>query len=223
VTWHDREVRGRLRGIVSEQGAQYLRGRLLDIGCGLKPYEDALRPYVQEHVGLDHADSLFSLERVDIVASAYDIPVGSETFDSALATEVLEHLEEPVRALREWARVLRPDGYIVITTPFIWHLHDEPRDFFRYTPHGLRHVIEQSGLEVVKIELAGGFWTTFGQLLAYVLTTYDRGLARRFRIPRLLGTVSQRVGAKIEARTPRPAWASHVYAVARKPASSGHH
>jgi SAM-dependent methyltransferase len=191
---------------------------MLDIGCGLKPYERVLRPFVQDHVGLDHADSPISLERVDIVASAYDIPVSDAAFDSALATEVLEHLEEPVKAMREWARVLRPGGHILITTPFIWHLHDEPRDFFRYTPHGLRYVIEQSGLEIVELDVAGGFWRTFGQLLAYVLAPYDRGLLGRSRVIPTVGIVSQRVGIAFERLSPKRAWASHVYAVARKPA-----
>jgi SAM-dependent methyltransferase len=213
---HNRYIKSALRSAVLARH-QYLHGRILDIGCGDKPYEAVLRPYVSEHIGLDHPDSLHGLAHADIVASAYEIPVGDRHFDSLLATEVLEHLEEPLAALTEWARVLAPGGCIVLTTPMIWHLHDEPRDFYRYTPHGVDYLLRRAGLEVVEVSTIGGFWSTFGQLSAYVFMTYDRGWVRRLGLARALAGISQRVGARIERSSHRRRWASHVVAVARRP------
>ena len=217
MEWESRRIKRVLRSIVREHGRRYLGGRLLDIGCGIKPYKQVLASSVAEHIGVDHEGTLFGLEHVDIVATAYQLPIGDSSFDSALVTEVLEHLEDPIAALSECARVLRVGGHVLITTPFMWHLHDEPRDFYRFTPHGLRHVIESAGLEVVEIQMVGGFWSTFGQLLAYVLETYDRGRIRKLGILPLLGLASQRLGAMADRRSLRRAWGSHVFAVARKP------
>ena len=78
-------------------------------------------------------------------------------------------------------------------------------------------MIEKAGWEIVEIRHLGGFWATFGQLLAYVFESYDKGPVRRLHILPILGAASQRLGAAIERRSPRPAWGSHVVAVARRP------
>lgn len=155
--------------------ARYLRGKLLDIGCGTKPYADVVAPHVSEHVGVDHAQSLHDLSSVDRLGTAYGIPAEDREFDSVLCTSVLEHLEEPERALRECYRVLRPGGHAIYTVPFIWHLHEEPRDFYRFSKYGLRYLFEKAGFEVVEIVALSGFWVTFGQLLVYNLYRFNRG------------------------------------------------
>ena len=115
----------------------YLHGRLIDIGCGTKPYRDLLAPYVDEHIGQDHQDGPHDKSNVSILSDAYDIPVADASFDSAVCTGVLEHLEEPEEALCECNRILKPGGIAIYSVPFIWHLHEEPRDFFRFSKQGL--------------------------------------------------------------------------------------
>lgn len=102
---HDRE----LKKFVSI----YFKCRLVDIGCGTKPYAAMLTPYVTEHIGVDHAGSLHSKDNVNLIGTAYKIPVPDQSFDSALCTAVLEHLEEPEEALRECYRVLKPGGVAI--------------------------------------------------------------------------------------------------------------
>ena len=214
---YNRQIKATLRAAVRELGRRHLSGRLVDIGCGVKPYEHDLRQVITEHVGVDLADTAYDLSRVDLVGTAYAIPVADASFDAGLATEILEHLEEPAVALLEWYRVVRPGGHLLITTPFIWGIHDEPRDFFRYTPYGLRFLLESAGFEIIEIRHVGGFWSTFGQLLAYVIETYDRGPIRRLHVLPVLGAAAQRLGGAIEKRSPRPTWGSHVVAVVRRP------
>lgn len=75
--------------------AKYFKGKLIDIGCGVKPYKELLKKIVDVHIGVDHNDTIHSKENIDLWGTAYNVPVESNYFDSALCTCVLEHLEEP--------------------------------------------------------------------------------------------------------------------------------
>jgi ubiquinone/menaquinone biosynthesis C-methylase UbiE len=154
----------------------HARGRLLDVGCGEKPYAPLFRDLVDEHVGVDHPESIHPLGAVDVLATAYDIPLEDASFDTVLMTEVLEHLEEPGRAIAEARRLLRPGGKLILSTPFMWPLHEEPRDYFRYSPHGLRHLLE--GFEPVTITPVAGKWTTLATFASYAVASYRVGPLR---------------------------------------------
>ena len=71
---------------VLDHGKKYLRGRLIDIGCGTKPYAQRLSGYITEHVGVDHADSFHDLGAVNRIGTAYTLPADDASFDSALCT-----------------------------------------------------------------------------------------------------------------------------------------
>jgi len=77
--------------------------------------------------------------KIDLFGTAYNIPVDDNYFDTALCTAVLEHLEETSDVTKETHRVLKAGGYAIYTVPFFWHLHEEPRDFYRYTKYGLKY------------------------------------------------------------------------------------
>jgi SAM-dependent methyltransferase len=156
----NRVVYRQLSAALAYAARRYASGRLLDIGCGTKPWREAFAPHVREHVGIDHEQTLHGLQSVDIVSDAYAVPLPDGSADAILLTEVLEHLERPGDALAECRRLLRPGGHLIVTAPFSWPLHEEPRDFFRYSPYGLRHLCEQAGLEVVELQALSGAWTT---------------------------------------------------------------
>lgn len=148
---------------------RYASGRLLDIGCGTKPWRETFADRVDEHLGADHEQTLHGLAAVDIVCDAYSVPLAEGSVDTILLTEVLEHLERPADALAECLRLLRAGGHVIATTPFSWPLHEAPRDFFRYSPHGLRHVAETVGLEVVEMRPLSGIWSTIALHVSYAL------------------------------------------------------
>jgi len=111
---------------------QFINGRLIDIGCGAKPYKNLLAPFVTEHIGVDHQETLHEKSNIDRFGTVYNIPAKDEEFDCALCTAVLEHLAEPELALKECWRVLKRGGVAIYSVPFIWHLHEEPKDFYRF-------------------------------------------------------------------------------------------
>ena len=154
------------------------RGRLVDIGCGTKPHEAQVAPYVREYVGVDREDPFNDAARVDLVGTAYAIPAPDASFDAALSTAVLEHLEEPERALRECARVLRPGGIALYTVPMIWHLHAEPYDYYRFTRYGLAYLFDKAGFDIVEITPMSGFWVTATTLFSYWAGRFHRGPLR---------------------------------------------
>jgi SAM-dependent methyltransferase len=198
-----------------EDVAPEASGRMLDVGCGIKPYRKVFAPFIDEHVGLDHEATPHGLEQADLVGTAYDIPAPAESFDTVLCTAVLEHLEEPAKALRETHRVLRPGGTVILTAPFIWHLHEEPRDFFRYSKHGLVHLFESTGFEVDHVRPLAGFWTTFGQLLAYYVYRFDRGPVRALRLIPALAVLIQVIAGLFDRVDRAEEWTWMYLVVAR--------
>lgn len=205
---HDRELGKALQAFAS--------GRLVDIGCGEKPYVELAKRYVTEHVGVDHEGSIHSHDNVDLVGGAYAIPAASNYFDTALCTAVLEHLEEPESALRECYRVLKAGGVAIYSVPFIWHLHEEPRDFFRFSKYGLRYLFEKVGFDVLEIRPLSGFWVTFGQLLVYNLYRLNRGPLKWLRVVDLVGLLLQGAFYVLDRLDKTEQWTWMYMVIARK-------
>src|SRR5436190_4740066 len=118
------------------QCASFVQGLTLDVGCGMRPYEMTSFAGASKYVGTDY---LSDRSRPDVIASALQIPFADEAFDTVVSTEVLEHVAEPRRALGEMRRVLKPGGYLILSTPMYWPRHEVPHDFFRYPYDGLLH------------------------------------------------------------------------------------
>jgi SAM-dependent methyltransferase len=157
---------------------KYARGLLLDIGCGEKPYHTLTKGSVDMHFGLDHPGSFHNKSQVDLFATAYKTGVANKSVDTVLCTVVMEHLERPQDAMNEMYRILKPGGYIILSAPLFWHLHEEPRDFYRYTKYGLNHLFNTAGFETVEIKPLSGFIVTFSQELVYFLDKLNRSILR---------------------------------------------
>ncbi len=130
--------------------AHYLKGQLLDVGCGAKPYQELFQTdsYIgmdTDSSGHDHKD-----EHIDVYFDGKHFPFGDATFDSILCNQVLEHVFEPQLMLSEIHRVLRPGGYCLLTVPFIWDEHEQPYDYARYSSFGLRYIFEKNGFKVIE-------------------------------------------------------------------------
>jgi len=204
-------------GELKKFAARYINGRLVDIGCGVKPYKNLFASYVTEHIGVDHEKTIHDRSNIDLIGTAYDIPADNESYDSAICTAVLEHLEEPELALLECFRILKSGGYAIYSIPFIWHLHEEPRDFYRYSKFGIKYLFEKVGFEIVELKALSGFWVTFGQLFVYNIYRFNRGFIRWLHIIDVVGLFIQGSAYCMDKidRTERWTWMYMV--VAKKP------
>ncbi len=134
---------------------------VLDIGGGTGPYKGRLaRPGdTYAIVELDPDSAVIEKNRdrnVYVVANAHRLPFQPASFDVVCLFEVLEHLYDPLDALRHCARVLRPGGCLLLTVPQYWHVHGWPSDYYRYTIHGLRHLCREAGLSIERYWAMGG-------------------------------------------------------------------
>jgi SAM-dependent methyltransferase len=151
---------------------EHCRGRVLDAGAGRGAYRDMLLRYADEYVGMDIGKS----NATSVVGDAQRLPFADESFDTVFCSQVLEHVQEPWKALAEMRRVLKPGGCLILTVPHMSWLHNEPYDFYRYTVHGLRFLLTQAGFEEVKMKPAGGLLSLLGHIPATVLMNLTYGV-----------------------------------------------
>lgn len=132
-----------------EACAHHMKGRLLDVGCGTKPYRNLFS--VEEYTGLE-IDTPPNHERnlADFFYDGVTFPFQSESYNSVLTNQVLEHVFNPEIFLAEIYRVLKPGGNLLLTVPFVWDEHEQPWDYARYSSFGLIHLVEKMGFKVVE-------------------------------------------------------------------------
>ena len=143
--------------------APRLKRRLLDVGCGTKPYQKLFN--VDAYVGLD-IDTNDSRERgiADHFYDGISFPFPDASFDSLLCNQVLEHVFNPDDFIREMNRVLKPNGKLLLTVPFVWDEHEQPYDYARYSSFGLRALLEKNGLTILTHKKLGADATILFQL-----------------------------------------------------------
>ena len=110
-----------------------ITGDVLVIGAGKLNYNKLL-PNAASVLSTDLSASSY----IDCIADAHDLPFSSSSFDSVVAIEVLEHLNQPKLAITEVFRVLKPGGCFLSSVPFMFHIHGHPQDYNRFTEDGLR-------------------------------------------------------------------------------------
>ena len=153
---------------VITEAKKYAKGQLIDIGCGRMPYRRVLEPLVDSYIGVDHPkiSKLYkSGVKPEVLADAKSLPFGNNTFDTALLIQVLEHVDSPEEVIKEAARILKPNGILIISVPFFYPLHDMPYDWGRYTSSALKSFIDKASLRLLKIEQQGSFIEFFPQIL----------------------------------------------------------
>lgn len=169
-------IRGRLFRHIRELAPQLGQGRLLDFGCGAKPYRNLFQ--VSEYTGIDieNPGHPHLTEDVDLFFDGRNIPFPDASFDAVLCSEVMEHVFEPDAVLQEIARVMKPGAMGLFSTPFVWNEHEVPYDYGRYSAFGFRHLLERNGFEVVELRRTSHFFETWLQLgILYVYELLDTG------------------------------------------------
>jgi SAM-dependent methyltransferase len=162
-------IRYNLFKYIKKFSSKFINGKLLDFGCGSKPYQSLFN--VDEYVGLDTHNSghLHENEKIDVLYDGKKIPFDNDYFDYIFTSEVLEHVFNIDEVILELNRVLKLNGKILITVPFIWGEHEQPYDFARYTFFGLKNILEKNGFEIHEHVKTGSYVETiFQNLTAYL-------------------------------------------------------
>ena len=135
----------------------HARGRLLDLGCGEVPLYGMYRDLVTENICIDWGETLHRNRHIDQFVDLNSVlPIGDEEFDTVLSTDVLEHIARADCAWSEMSRVLRRGGKLLLATPFLYWLHEEPHDYHRFSAHKLRLLCADYRLEIVELNAYGG-------------------------------------------------------------------
>ena len=141
-----------------------LKGKLLDIGCGTKPYENLCA--VDEYIGLEIDDEgNRNHSYADVFYDGKIIPFDDKIFDSILSNQVFEHVFNPNEFLQEINRVTKVGGKLLLTVPFVWDEHEQPYDYARYSSFGLKYILNEQGFEIVEHKKSNNGLEVIFQLL----------------------------------------------------------
>lgn len=156
----------------------HYQGSLYDLGAGESPYKNFFLQHAKQYIAVDWAGSLHNT-KADIAADLnMPLPISAEVADTVVSLSVMEHLCEPQTMLNEAFRILKPRGG-VLQVPWQWWIHEAPYDFFRYTPYGLKYMVDKAGFVDVVVEPQSGFFTMW-------LLKFNYFSLRLIRGPRLL-------------------------------------
>jgi SAM-dependent methyltransferase len=161
-----------------------IHGLVVDLGCGTAPYKDDILKVANRYIGVDWPNSLHDQSNVDVFADITKaIPFSDASVDVVVSFQVMEHLPEPALFIAECRRVLKPGGQLLITVPFMWHVHEDPYDYFRYTKYGLEYLLQKNNFAMIEIKENTGFWQTLVLKFNYHTVRFARGAIKYFWIP----------------------------------------
>ena len=170
-----------------------LRGDVLDLGGG---HRNTYLGYMD----LSKAESFVVLDlartpAVDVVGSVTDIPIESESFDTVLCFNLLEHVQDYEAALREIHRVMKPGAVLYGWVPFLIGVHGDPEDYWRYTPETLRTLLPKAGLSITTLDSTGdAFLAAYDLMRPYMSIRYIGRILRPIAV--LLALAASRVLAR---------------------------
>ena len=146
-----------------------VNGTVLDIGGSTKSGYHALFSDAKKITTVNinptyGCDLVFDIQK--------PFPLESNSFDTVVSMNVLEHVFDFQPVFSEVHRVLKPGGTFVSSTPFMFHIHGSPDDYFRYTEGALGALAKKYGFQVDKIEVLGyGFFSLVWQTVRDIVPT----------------------------------------------------
>ena len=148
---------------------------VLDAGAGELRYAASFSR--QRYVALDMAigDAAWDYSRLDLLGDLERLPLAAATFEAAVNIVTLEHVRRPQQVMDELGRVLRPGGRLLLVAPLMWEVHQAPHDYYRYTRHGLEHLLTTAGFAVRRIDPIGGFFWLMGRRSINFLSLFQGG------------------------------------------------
>lgn len=154
-------------------------GIALDIGCGEKPYLHCFKN-LSAYWGTNSM-IYYKHQIVDKFTNCYIndgtyLPFKAESIDNLFCFQVLPVFKDITIFLNEVNRILKKNGYLLLTTDFLYPIWNPPNNFWRTTNFGLQYLMDQTSFKVLSIEPFGGFWI----MLARVFDSYYSSLLSIF-------------------------------------------
>ena len=187
-------IRRPLADWLRAEGARADGLRVLDVGCGRKPYYPFFAG-AATYVGVDVQEN----PHADLHGPIEALPVEDGSFDVVLCTQVLEHVADPAAAVSELHRVTAPGGRVLASTHGVMVFHPNPVDHWRWTHTGLERLFATR--EWARLEVSPGAGSA--SCLAFLAGTYLHLLAKRGHVaaaarPAIAGL--NRAGAALDRR-----------------------
>ena len=185
---------------------------MLDFGSGGQPYRELFSPHISRYIGADVAaakDTKLDIE----IAPGEPVQLEDTSVDTILATQTLEHMFDFQFYLREWQRLLRPGGVLIMTAPMQWRIDEALYDYWRFTRLGLSELASRCGLELEIISPCGGVYALMGQILNNDLAEHGRGRAWIYRLV-------NRLALWLDRKIPDPDETINWHCIVRKAADT---
>ena len=168
-------TRQKLFDALQHAAQHYATGNLVDLGCGIKPYEDIFKVQVINYIGVDYKPTMVAnyqeLTKADLFSDCCNTGLGSESFDTVLCTQVMEHVYDFGNLAQETYRLLKKGGYAIFTIPFLWPIHAEPNDFFRFTQYSIEEIFNKLAFEIIELRPTEGAICTMNQMRLLIYTS----------------------------------------------------
>jgi ubiquinone/menaquinone biosynthesis C-methylase UbiE len=121
--------------------------------------------------------------KLDIVSDITSIPVPNNSFDAIMCTEVFEHIPDPVAAIKEFQRILKPDGYLIITAPFCSLTHFAPYHFSTgFNKYFYEHNLQAAQFNISEITPNGNYFKYIAQEIRRIPYVAERYSSRKTNI-----------------------------------------
>lgn len=135
------------------------KGKVLDVGSGRE--RGVFKKYRKRNwVVVDIDKSL----NPDVVASVENLPFTNNSFDAIKATDLFGYVENPVKGFQECFRVLKKNGYFILSVPYMTAYDNEQHDSQRFTEYKLKKIFKETGFKIIKFRHQGFFFTVWADL-----------------------------------------------------------
>jgi SAM-dependent methyltransferase len=182
-------------------------GRVLDVGCGEQPLRRTLEARGMHYGALDIAQNRDgTVNHIGSLAVPLPESLAGQQYEFVLCTEVLEHVPDWPSAFAALHMLLTPGGRALLTTPFVYPLHEAPYDFWRPTPFALRHFAIANGLRIVHEQMIGDG----GDVLGTLLETHWGYPRTRDVLSRVRASMFEQVRRWLLRRLHDPAWRAAI-------------
>lgn len=163
---------------------KYAKGSLIDLGCGHVPMYEMYKNAITSHTCADWNDTFHKNELLDVICdlNKAPLPFDNNVYDTIILSEVLEHIRKPEQLIHEIYRIQKPQGFLLLSVPFYYPIHEQPFDYYRYTQYALSSMLEDAGYEIVEMEASGGAFESTVNLVAKIMMKLPKW-GKYFAIP----------------------------------------